>query len=199
MRQHGLPRIALSLLLLAGAGFTSGEALDCTYVARESESHPTPYDQQLQGRGRCATLELDGSVTVHPDHLDDLYFPDDLATILLPTGWVYVTPAGRTAPVLTIDNGADYFEEGFARTIRGGKVGFIDRNLSEVIPPTWDFAFPFASGFAVVCEGCLSHPVGDGHLEMRGGVWGTINRSGEVVVPIEYERDDLPAPPPLQK
>ena len=178
-----------------GASRLSGEALECTYVARETERNPTPLDQEHQPRGPCATLESDGSVTVHADHLKDLYFADDLAAILVPAGWFYATSTGRTAPVLTYDNGADYFEEGLARTIRGGKVGFIDRELTEVIPPTWDFAFPFVDGLAVVCEGCSSRSVDDEHSEVRGGVWGYVNRSGEVVVPIEYERDDLPALP----
>ncbi len=74
-------------------------------------------------------------------------------------------------------------------------LGFVNRDLDEVIPPTWDFAFPFVGGFAVVCEGCRSRPVDDEHSEMHGGVWGYINRSGEIVVPIEYERDSLPEPP----
>ena len=144
-------------------------------------------------------LQRDGSLAVDSEHLQNLYFSEGLGEILVRTvGWYYVTPTGRTAPVLTYDNGADYFAEGLARTIRAGKVGFIDRSLSEVIPPSWDFAFPFDHGFAVVCNGCRSHRVDDEHSEMRGGVWGYINPSGEAVVPIKYERDELPSPPSLR-
>ena len=188
--------VLISIMLATSLGCSSGEALDCIYGARETEKNPTPYDRELQPRGQCATLARDGSVTVQRDHLDDLYFTNGLGKILLPTGWVYVTSAGRTAPVLTFDNGPDYFEEGLARTIRRGKVGFINRDLDEVIPPTWDFAFPFVGGFALVCEGCRSRPVDGEHSEMHGGVWGYVNRSGEVVVPVQYERDSLPVPPP---
>jgi hypothetical protein len=198
MPQTGPSLLVLSLSLLIAASCVAGETVDCIYRARETPGNPTPYNQQLQPRGLCATLRRDGSLTVHHDHLDDLQFTDGLASILVDTGWYYVTPAGRTAPVLTHDNGPDYFEGGLARTIRGRKVGFIDRTLTEVIPPTWDFASPFRGDFALVCEGCHSHQIGDigdPHYEMRGGVWGYINRSGEVVVPIKYERNDLPAPP----
>lgn len=94
--------------------------------------------------------------------------------------------------MLTFDNGPDDFAEGLARTTRSGKIGFIDRQLSEVIAPSWDFAFPFEDGVAVVCQGCRPHPVGDGeHSEVRGGSWGTIDRSGAIVVPVELERDAL--------
>ena len=102
---------------------------------------------------------------------------------------------GRSAPIVTYDSGPDYFSEGLARTIRSGKIGFIDRSLSEVIPPSWDFAFPFNEGTAVVCQGCQSRPTADGeHSEMVGGAWGYIDHAGEVVVPVTFERDDLPEP-----
>lgn len=105
----------------------------------------------------------------------------------------YLNGAGRSAPVLSYDNGADYFEEGLARTVRGGKVGFIDHDLRERIEPAWDFAFPFSNGFALVCQGCRGHSVGE-HEERRGGRWGYINRDGEVVVPVEFERRRVPPP-----
>jgi hypothetical protein len=191
----GTSKFVPLLLLLAGAGCAPGETVDCTYQARETRRNPSPDLQGFQPRGRCATLRSDGSLTVDREHLAEIAFTEGLGLIWVPAGWYYVTPAGRTAPVLTYDNGADPFEEGLARTTRGGKIGFVDRELTAVIPPTWDFAFPFAGGFAVVCDGCRRHPVGDEHTEMRGGTWGYIDRSGKVVVPIRYERDQLPPPP----
>jgi hypothetical protein len=129
-----------------------------------------------------------------------LYFSEGLGQILVyKQSWYYVTPAGRAAPVLTYDNGADYFAENLARTRRAGKIGFIDRSLSDVIPPSWDFAFPFSGGYAVVCNGCREHAIDDEHSEMRGGAWGYIDHSGEVVVPIQYERDELPLPSSLEQ
>ena len=191
LQHFSAPIITFGLLAV---GCQSGKALDCDYVARENERNPTPYDQELQARGLCAILASDGTIIVQRDHLNDLKFIDGLAAIRLPNGWVYVTHDGRAAPVVTYDNGPDYFEEGLARTSRGGKFGFIDKNLSEVIAPTWDFAFPFVGGFAAVCEGCRGHRIDDEHSELRGGRWGYIDRSGQVVVPVEYERVALPRP-----
>ncbi len=47
------------------------------------------------------------------------------------------------------DNGADYFQEGFARIVdASGKVGFISAAGVIVIPPHYDFAYPFCHGLA---------------------------------------------------
>jgi len=197
MLHPGSSLLALFLLFPMGAGCCAAEeTLSCIYEARETQKNPTPERQEFQPRGGCATLQRDGSLTVHPDHLNELYFRDGLAAIFMSAGWYYVTPAGRTAPVLDYDNGPDYFAEGLARTRRSGKVGFIDRTLAEWISPAWDFAFPFDDGVALVCQGCRSHPTDDGeHFELRGGVWGYIDRKGMAVVPVRFEREQLPLPP----
>ena len=75
---------------------------------------------------------------------------------------------------------------------------FVDKELAEVIPPSWDFAFPFESGLAVVCNGCTPRPVGE-HSEMVGGKWGYIDSQGEVVVPIIHSRDELPSRQQLEE
>lgn len=196
MTQAWFRGLVLSLALVASAGCAlgeKGEKVDCTYAARAA-ANGAAETRGFEERGKCATLRADGSLTVHPDHLASLDFADGLASILVRGGWYYVTPAGRTAPVLTYDNGADYFEEGLARTPHAGKIGFIDRDLNTVIAPAWDFAFPFDGGSAVVCQGCRSAPVDDEHTVMQGGLWGRIDRSGAVVVPLRYERETLPPP-----
>ena len=187
--------IAALLLLLTVVGCRTGQKLPCSYWARETATNPTPQLQELQPRGVCAILPADGRLSVYNDHLNELYFSDGLASVHTPNGWYYVTSAGHTAPVVTFDNGPDYFSEGLARTTRSGKIGFIDRSLSEVIPPSWDFAFPFDGGVAVVCQGCRPHAIHHGeHHEMRGGVWGYVDRAGTEIVPVRFERDQVPAP-----
>src|SRR5690606_38550055 len=59
-------------------------------------------------------------------------------------GWVYVDKSGRSIlrPYF-FDNGPDYFEEGLARFVENGKVGFHDKALNIVIPAQYDFAYPF--------------------------------------------------------
>jgi WG containing repeat len=104
--------------------------------------------------------------------------------------------SGKTAPALPFDNGPDYFVEGLARTVRDGKVGFVNEDLEVVVPREWDFAFRFEGGFARVCTGCSIERHGTKeHGEVRGGAWGWIDRQGRVVVPVEHSREDLPPPP----
>ncbi|WP_010301591.1 WG repeat-containing protein [Candidatus Odyssella thessalonicensis] len=99
------------------------------------------------------------------------------------------------------DNGWDYYEEGLARFLKDGKVGFHDKKGNIVIPPSYDFAKYFEKGVAIVCNGCWAYypqspkwrPLSSGHnitiqeayLDITGGKWGAINLKGEIVVPIE--------------
>lgn len=70
-------------------------------------------------------------------------------------GWVYVDRDQR--PVLRpfiFDNGPDYYEEGLARFVEKGKMGFHNRALHVVVPPVYDFAFPFENGTAQAGTNC---------------------------------------------
>jgi len=60
----------------------------------------------------------------------------------------FVNRQGRTAPAFPFDNGADNVVEGLARTVKAGKVGFVNPALDVVVPPVWDFAYPFEKGAA---------------------------------------------------
>lgn len=179
--------VLLAILLASSAcAHRARELLDCKFLPVEAPEDELP---------SCAYLDPTGQLVLLPETITVVRrrSSDPVAAVVGSTLY-YLNGAGRSAPVLWYDNGPDYFAEGLARTVRDGKVGFIDRDLSERIPATWDFAFPFADGVAVVCEGCRSHPVGE-HSEMRGGVWGYIDLTGSVVVPVRYRRDDLPPPP----
>ena len=102
-----------------------------------------------------------------------------------------------TAPALPFDNGPDYFVEGLARTIRDGKVGFVDDRLELVVPRRWDFAFPFEKGLARVCSGCsIERDEADSHGSLSGGAWGMIDRAGRIVVPVEHELESLSSASP---
>jgi hypothetical protein len=47
------------------------------------------------------------------------------------------------------DNGPDYWQEGFARIVDpSGKMGFIDEHGTIVVPPTYDWVYPFCHGIA---------------------------------------------------
>ena len=92
----------------------------------------------------------------------------------------------------TPDNAPDAFVEERARTQVDSKIGYIDRKLRVVIPPRYDWGFPFEHGKAVVCSGC--EPKRDGeHWFVEGGLWGVVDRNGREIVPLQYRsREDLP-------
>jgi hypothetical protein len=189
LRPSAVCTLSAAFALLAAwsrAGtFTEVTAYPCTPV-------PATRDTPLS---RCAQRRADGGFRVLKPALRALEFDDaGLSVIAIAGDLFWVDRSGRTARALPFDNGADPFVEGLARTLRAGKVGFIDRRLVEVIPATWDFAFPFEKGVAIVCRGCA--PVADGeHSPVAGGAWGYINRRGQVVVGVEHAREALPPPP----
>jgi len=140
----------------------------------------------------CAVRRRDGELRVLPAGLKALVFDKDgVAAIVVGKEFFYVTRSGRTAVALPYDNGPDDFVEGLARTLRKGKVGYVDRRLREAIRCEWDFAFPFEDGVAVVCDGC-TRVREEEHARIEGGNWGYIDRKGQVVVPVVHARDALP-------
>lgn len=143
----------------------------------------------------CAYRDTKGDLFIRKSALRAAYFrKNGLASVMVGNTLYYVNPKGRTAPTIFFDNGADYFVGGLARTQRDGKIGFINSALDEVIKPAWDFAFPFEDGLSMVCQGCVSlRVVGSEYSEMVGGKWGFIDKKGQVVVPVIYEKADLPS------
>ncbi len=77
-------------------------------------------------------------------------------------GWVYMNERGEAVlrPFI-YDNGPDYFEEGLARFVAKGKMGFHDQSLKIWIPARYDFAFPFVDGKAKVGMDCKLIPHGE--------------------------------------
>jgi len=106
-------------------------------------------------------------------------------------GFYIDTEGNRTLRPLNFDNGPDYFSEGLARYHGGDKIGYMDYNLNIVIPATFDFAFPFKNSMAIVCLECSPQASpDDGHPEISGGKWGVIGKHGEILLPINNNRED---------
>jgi hypothetical protein len=173
---------------IAGGAGAAGELVPCSYW---------PPSEGTDTVERCARRGADGGFTVVPEALRPDRFGDNgLAEVTIGDGLYWVDRGGRTAQAFVFDNGTDFFEEGLARTVRNGKLGFVNERLEVVIEPVWDFAAPFSGGLAQVCRGCSRRPLGDHpdeeHFEMAGGKWGTIDRTGKVVVPVEHDRDRVP-------
>ena len=127
---------------------------------------------------------------IAPAHVVRMRFRRGLAEVRVPgTGVLWARPDGLALPVFILDNGADPFEQGLVRSLRGGKVAFYDRRLRPVLATDYDWAFPFnARGQALVCRGCRSD--GREPSSMVGGAWGLIDRAGRVVLPLT--EDDAP-------
>ncbi len=140
----------------------------------------------------CIETAADGGKRVKRAAIGRLSFREGPPVVSVGKELYWVEGSGRAVPALPFDNGADDFVEGRARTIRDGKVGFVDRGLRPVISPRWDYAFPFEGGVAVVCEGCRTSEKGE-HRRIEGGKWGYIDRTGRVVVPVVHAKEDLPS------
>jgi len=140
---------------------------DCTYRSRTHHDVGT--------FKHCAWIDQNGHVHVAPRHLRRLsYDKYGLANIHVDR-WYYVRRDGRVAPVMTLDNWAEPFSDGRARSPVGKKIGYIDRHLRLVIPARYDGAFSFERGIAVVCTGCKATSDGEHHW-YEGGMWGCIDR-----------------------
>lgn len=177
----------IAAVILSACRTPAPLSLDCQF---------TPVQGPEDELAHCASAEADGSLLMAPTMIDAVRRRDHAPVAVVVGGTLYyANPDGRSAPTLWYDNGADYFSEGLARTVRQGKVGFVDRDLVEQIAPSWDFAFPFDGGAALVCRGCRPHQVGE-HRDMRGGVWGYIDRNGVEIVPVRFGQASVPPPPP---
>ncbi|MDD5274762.1 MAG: WG repeat-containing protein [Methylovulum sp.] len=136
-----------------------------------------------------------------PDFVDDAliskkvvidldYDADGLAYLRTKDGFLYVNRHGNARPVISYDNGPDYFAEGLARTRQNGKIGYFDKSLKMVIAPAYDFGFPFSAGRAIVCNGCVEQSDGE-HKIRVGGLWGAIDSQGGIVQAIGYSSEQI--------
>jgi len=150
----------------------------------------------LRSREHCAWRE-GGRLRVAPEEMRRLAFDRwGLAGLAIEGQWYYLRRDGRSLPVVTFDNGPDYFEEGLTRSQQPGGMAWYDRNFRQVIAPRYDWGSPVNKGRAEVCRACVrSAPDADGHWSMLGGEWGVIDRRGREVVPLKPQ--PVPSATPL--
>ncbi len=118
---------------------------------------------------------------VSKEYLKTLDFKGkELIAVPIGKNFYYIHKSGKKMLTLTYDNGADEFQDGLARTRINGKIGFFNRNLEIVLPPIYDFAFPFHHGIAEICTGCREKSDGEYHM-LDGGIWKKIDRNGLVI------------------
>jgi len=121
-----------------------------------------------------------GTLELSADALARLPFnADGLATVLAAGQFYYVRRDGHYLPVITFDNGADYFSEGLVRAVVDGKLGYYDTGLQPTFAARFDWGWPFEDGSALVCEGCRRGEADtDGHTPMVDGRRYRIDRHG---------------------
>lgn len=143
---------------------------DCTYSARAKSD--------VIHVEHCAWSDAAGHIHLKRKYNLALDFDRyGLASINIAGGWYYLRRDARLVPVMSMDNGAEPFADGLARSSVGGRIGFIDRHLALVIPARYDGALPFQNGWAEVCIDCKL--VSDGeHSWYAGGRWACIDRHG---------------------
>src|SRR5436190_22286463 len=121
--EKGLKMATAALAMLAAAS--------CTRSVNRAQHLPVDCHQYPNREPAVCELASDGGVVVSRRSLAATSFePDGLGSIVVDSRGIYfVTRQGKTAPALEFDNGADYVVEGLARTVKRGKVGFLNVQL----------------------------------------------------------------------
>lgn len=135
----------------------------------------TPFERA----GRWGYQDAGGRIAIPARYLAaEPFSAHGLAAVADEQGWSYLNVRGDVLiRPYVFDNGPDPFREGLARFVSEGKFGFFDETGRVVIPPRYDFAYPFAGGRAKVGRGCRFVSEGE-HQRVEGGVWSEIDRLG---------------------
>ena len=93
----------------------------------------------------------------------------------------YVRRDGTHLPVITCDNGPDYFAQGLVRA-RGRPDRLLRPPLQPAFAARFDGGFPFRNGSVEVCDGCREGaPDASGHTDIVGGTRLRIDRQGNAL------------------
>lgn len=169
-------------------GCTTEQEIPCVFTPIQTKENPYP---ELTTFKNCGQVDNTGEISLNDKTFKQVWFnKDGLADIRIHDGIYYINKNAELVRTHLFDNGPDYFIDGLARTIKNNKFGFINKKLTVVIKPEYDFAFPFVNGQAKVCNGCSLKPVGE-HKAVVGGQWGVIDKKGNVVTEIKYSKKEL--------
>lgn len=132
--------------------------------------------------------DQNGKIQISPQYSISYDFTENgVGFVYGKDGWICIDPQNKVlVNAFAFDNGPDEFSEGLARFVEHSKFGFFDPSCNKIIAANFDFAFQFQEGFSKVCNDCKS--VSDGeHSRIEGGKYGLIDKTGKVVIPIEYD------------
>lgn len=162
----------------------------CSYTPKKTNQDPYPERSVFE---QCASYK-EGVLRIAPRHMERLAFNvDGMASFFTSEHYFYVKPDGRFLPVVTFDNGADYFQEGLTRSSVSGRIEFYNKDFELKLSPAYDWAWPFQNGLALVCTGCVLSSMAGEHAQFKGGLWGYINKDGDEVVPVNHQSAKLAA------
>lgn len=173
-------------LLFSQMGANAGDHCANRSLINSAQS-PIPFIKN----GLWGYRKASGEVVVDPRFQFAEDFSDyGLAAVFdnVSRNWQYIDVNGQQIiNPLPMDNGPDRFAGGLARYKADGKIGYFDEWGCISIEARFDWAQPFSEGLAAVCSGCSTIKKGD-HFEITGGRWGYIDPTGEIAIPMEYDR-----------
>lgn len=159
--------------------------------AAESRSVTPARLVSFEDDGRYGYRDEQGRVVLPAQYFTAEEFnAQGVAAVTTEDGPVWIDASGKELlRAFLFDNGHDYFEDGVARYVDQGKVGFCDAGAAIVIPAQFDFVRPFSGGLALFCQGCAVRcRPGDGeHCPILGGVWGYVDRGGRIAIAPTFE------------
>jgi hypothetical protein len=166
----------------------AGLTIACPKQAKPKEPTKVPL-KSFEQDGRYGFRDVRGTVVIPAQYLSVYDFSSNgVAFVADDKGWSCIDTKNKVLlePFL-YDNGPDYVSEELFRYIENKKIGFANPECSVVIKAEYDFAAPFEEGLAPVCNGCSVVSDGDEHSTIKGGTWGYIDKTGKLVIPMQYQ------------
>jgi hypothetical protein len=156
-----------------------------TYARNGNAQPPTP----IEKNGKWGYAGENNKLVINAIYFMATAFNKfGIASVVDDSGWVYIDTSGcKLVRPYIYDNGPDYYVEGLSRYIDKNKMGFINREAKIVIDARFEFVRPFSEGRAAFCEGCTFIRQGE-HGIYAGGRWGYIDKSGNKIIPAQYDR-----------
>lgn len=111
------------------------------------------------------------------------YNKNGLAELALDQKCYWFTRKGKHFRTPCVEGKPDSFSVRMARYISSdGKYGYMNWSVMPAISAKWDYALPFQTAFAKVCNNCrLKSGEGSEESRIEGGPWFLINLKGRVV------------------
>jgi hypothetical protein len=155
-----------------------------SYGQKKMDDYLLAFSDTLSGAERWGFKTPKGQVIIQPKY--EYVLTDTMVTIAFVfthSKWVAINRQDSIILALYLfDNGPDYVREGLFRYVENGKVGFANLRGQKVIKARFDFVSTFSSGLAAFNAGGQSKKIDEEHTSWRGGLWGFINKKGQVVI-----------------